>query len=63
MPYITHCTCGARIIWRKTNAGRRTPVGLTSGKPHWGACPDAAAHRKKRAPAGPAVANPTLPLG
>jgi hypothetical protein len=61
-PHATSCSsCGARIVWFRTAAGKRMPVDESSTKPadaehqldlkrhvsHFATCPDAAKHRRK----------------
>jgi len=42
-----HCAaCRARIVWRRTPAGKWTPVN-EDGTPHWVTCPFADSFRKK----------------
>ena len=47
---VNHCrSCGASIVWRKTEQGKMMPVAVATGESHFRDCPQASGWSKSKA--------------
>lgn len=46
---INHCrSCGAEIVWQRTEAGKAIPVSVATGESHFRDCPQASQWSKSK---------------
>ena len=45
-------SCGAAIVFERTDSGKMTPVDVDTGESHWATCPFAEGHKPDREVAG-----------